>query len=409
MTESTNQIVVAADNKPALLRPIANPAEVMAHQKEVRNFVMSALTEGKDFGTIPGTNDRKVLLKPGAEVIIAGFGVRPETTILTSEVDHNHVNKFKSVKWTTIQDPGRDQKAQLKEQFPGRFRNKKVGNDWFWQESTTDEGESLGLYRYVMRTVLISPDGRVIGEGVGSCSTMETKYIRNPRDAENTVLKMATKRAFVAATLSTFGLSDMYTQDVEDMADNQSARRESTVEPEVVHDAEIVETNGVVTYTPRQTEPTRPVQNYGSYEATFDPCDAGQISEAPEPPVMPGGFSGFDEKANVCGYQFPRKDAFGKNFPGWKSTATNAQFSKFFATINFGPESRHYALTHFYNELGVPIGLRNSSAAISMAISFVVNCGNDATRSFKDSAMKFATKASEAEKRYQASQAGGAS
>lgn len=408
MENTNNQIVVAVDNKPALLRPIAQPAEIIAHQAEVRKFVVAALIDGKDFGVIPGTNDRKVLLKPGAEVICGGFGVRPETTILTSEVDHNHVNKFRAVKWINAADPGRNERDRLKAEFPGRYRNHKKGNEWIWQESTVEEGESLGLYRYVMRTVLISPDGRIIGEGVGSCSTMETKYIRSPRDAENTVLKMATKRAFVAATLSTFGLSDMYTQDVEDMADNQAARRESTVEPEVAHDTEVVEDKPAQQpYTAPAATP-RNVDN-NSHESTFDSCEVGQIFEAPEPPVMPGGFNGFDENTNVFGYQFPRKDAFGNRFPGWKSTATGAQFSKFFATINFGPESRHYALTHFYNELSVPIGLRHSSAAISMAISFAVNCGNDATRAFKDSAMKFVAKASEAEKRYLAGKAGGAS
>src|SRR5690606_10620038 len=59
--------------------------------------------------------------------------------------------------------------------------------------------------------------GVVIGEGVGSCSTMESKYIDRPRDCENTALKMAKKRAYVDATLTTFGLSDQFTQDVEDM------------------------------------------------------------------------------------------------------------------------------------------------------------------------------------------------
>src|SRR5690606_23849470 len=61
--------------------------------------------------------------------------------------------------------------------------------------------------------------GLVIGSGMGSCSSLESKYISRPRDLENTILKMAKKRAYVDATLSTFGLSDQFTQDVEDMAE----------------------------------------------------------------------------------------------------------------------------------------------------------------------------------------------
>lgn len=56
-----------------------------------------------------------------------------------------------------------------------------------------------------------------MGTGIGSCSSMESKYLRTPRDFDNTILKMAKKRALVDATLSTLGMSDRFTQDVEDM------------------------------------------------------------------------------------------------------------------------------------------------------------------------------------------------
>ena len=46
---------------------------------------------------------------------------------------------------------------------------------------------------------------------------MENKYVEDPRDRENTVLKMAQKRAFVGVTLNVFGLSDRFTADLEDM------------------------------------------------------------------------------------------------------------------------------------------------------------------------------------------------
>src|SRR5690606_11474960 len=74
---------------------------------------------------------------------------------------------------------------------------------------------SLGLYRYVYKCRIVR-NGQTIAEGVGTCSTLESKYIDRPRDCENTVCKMAQKRAFVAATLHAFGLSDRFTQDIED-------------------------------------------------------------------------------------------------------------------------------------------------------------------------------------------------
>ena len=75
-------------------------------------------------------------------------------------------------------------------------------------------------------------NGRFCGQGVGSCSTMETKYryrsvyqagkkakVENPdiADLYNTVYKMAYKRALVSATITATGVSDIFTQDVEDM------------------------------------------------------------------------------------------------------------------------------------------------------------------------------------------------
>ena len=58
--------------------------------------------------------------------------------------------------------------------------------------------------------ILVGPN---VGYGIGSCSTMESKYVENPRDAENTALKMAHKRGMVGGCLVTFGLSDQFTQD----------------------------------------------------------------------------------------------------------------------------------------------------------------------------------------------------
>jgi hypothetical protein len=68
--------------------------------------------------------------------------------------------------------------------------------------------------------------GEIIGSAIASCSTLESKYIDRPRDAENTVLQMAEKRAFVAATRTALGLSEQFTQDIED--DPGSLRQEAT-------------------------------------------------------------------------------------------------------------------------------------------------------------------------------------
>lgn len=161
-----------------LLRPVAPPEEVLAAQEDTRKLVERALQSGRDFGIIPGTGKKPTLLKPGAERINAAFGAVPRYRILDSEVDHD-----REVAWS-----------------------KRNGS-----------GTSQGLYRYVLECELIHRESGVpIGHGIGSCSTMESKYVDRPRDSENTVLKMAEKRALIAATLNAYGLSDQFTQDIED-------------------------------------------------------------------------------------------------------------------------------------------------------------------------------------------------
>jgi hypothetical protein len=122
---------------------------------------------------------------------------------------------------------------------------------------------------------LKSMTGEILGEGVGSCSTLESKYrYRNVADYEvqdcaipqdskerkieyrkqgfgmkkidgiwawvkykderktenpdiadvyNTVLKMAKKRALIDAILTVFGASDLFTQDIDEMEPDKSA------------------------------------------------------------------------------------------------------------------------------------------------------------------------------------------
>lgn len=174
-----------------LLRPVASPEEVLSAQNEVRTLVAKALVKDRDFGVIPGTN-KPTLLKPGAERINAAYGIAAEYAVVEKEIDHDRPVSFVKRTWKW-----------------GQVRGEKI-----WTETP---GQSEGLYRYVVECRLVHrASGAIVGQGIGSCSTMESKYIDRPRDLENTVLKMASKRAYIAATLNTHGLSDQFTQDIED-------------------------------------------------------------------------------------------------------------------------------------------------------------------------------------------------
>lgn len=190
----SDETAVATVQRSALLRPVAGPRDILSAQDETRALIAETLLEGRDYGVIPGVK-KPSLFKPGAERVGIAFGCFPRYRIVEQEVDHD-----RKVEW-------RKKK---------RVYNNAHKNDKSFRE-VEESGESLGLYRYVVECEIVHREtGQVVGNCIGVCSTMEAKYVDRPRECENTALKMSEKRAHVGAVLNAFGLSEQFTQDVED-------------------------------------------------------------------------------------------------------------------------------------------------------------------------------------------------
>jgi hypothetical protein len=187
--------------------------ETLKGISEFQRLVHSSLKEGHDYGVIPGTK-KPTLFKPGAEKITSLCGVAPQYEIIDSSTD--------------------------------------------WDR---------GLFEYTIRCSLVSvASGTLIDSGIGECNSFESKYryrwlwdnelsehgidpqepghrtkttksgktqwrIENedPADVRNTILKMAKKRALVDAALSIGSLSELFTQDIEDL--QRDAARLTADEP----------------------------------------------------------------------------------------------------------------------------------------------------------------------------------
>ena len=220
----SNAIELAKHESSVMERGTMSPTSVLAHVAKVQEIMSTLLKNGEHYGTIPGTN-KPTLLKPGAEKLSFAFRLLP---------------KFRP----TMRD------------MPNGHREYEMVCE-LWHES-----------------------GVFAGEGVGSCSTMESKYrYRNAAkkcpqcgketiikgkeeygggwlcygkkggcgakfaenaqeitsqpvgkvenadiaDVYNTVLKMAKKRALVDATITACAASDIFTQDVEDQVTGKEA------------------------------------------------------------------------------------------------------------------------------------------------------------------------------------------
>jgi hypothetical protein len=198
-----------------LLRP-APVAEVLQARKDLLDALPKLLEEGVDYDTIKGTT-QPTLLQPGAQNINALMSCVSEFEIVESEIDHDREVRYRSP-WVEAPDPGWDEKERRKR--AGLGKSKQVDGQWVWFERGETIMTSFGLYRYVVRcNVRHQETGRIVGSSLGVCSTLESKYIDRPRDLENTIVKMASKRAEVGAVLRAFRLSQRFTQDVDEMAD----------------------------------------------------------------------------------------------------------------------------------------------------------------------------------------------
>jgi len=142
---------------------IQQVAQTMQKITQFQKVIQQTLRQNHDYGVVPGT-DKPTLLKPGAEKILMMMGLQSEFEIVDSTRD---------------------------------FEN--------------------GFFQYQVRCKLHKGD-MLITEGLGSCNTKERKYAKqDPYSIDNTVLKMAKKRALVDAALLVASLSDVFTQDLEDM------------------------------------------------------------------------------------------------------------------------------------------------------------------------------------------------
>lgn len=170
--------------------------DVVKQNYVVKSFVKNELKEGiyDDYGPIPGFGDKPTLLKPGAEKLCALFDVIIQKEITHREIDVNRVMTIKS----------------------------KYG-----------EKTANGFVAVEAKCILIDRlSGSIQAIGVGAASNEEPKQFKNLGEAYNSVVKFAGKRAEVDAALGLSLVSDMFTQDIEDMEkeDKKPAAKKATTD-----------------------------------------------------------------------------------------------------------------------------------------------------------------------------------
>lgn len=187
---NNSQIVV--QENPMMIIDGIKLDRVQQSMEKIQDFqkvIQNTLVEGHDYGQAFYGASKPSLLKPGAEKILMLLGLSSEYEIIEKIQDYDD-----------------------------------------------------GFFAYTVRCIL-KKNGQVITEGLGHCNSKEKKYEGDKQDKYmlgNTCLKMAKKRAQVDAALTVGSLSDIFTQDLEDMAQFNQSERLETMNPD---DAENMKIN----------------------------------------------------------------------------------------------------------------------------------------------------------------------
>jgi hypothetical protein len=179
----------------------------ITHMAQMRNaliaFTKEVLVKDQDYGVVPGVQ-KPTLLKPGAEKLMNLYGLSVEFECTDKVLDLQ--SKFVAY---TYKATARNRDGRIVTQCEGSVNSYEPKYRYVWMERTKPsqaeqdrlKAEGHGKFR----------------KGPGGWIWVER--IENPDlvGLQNTMQKMAQKRAFVGAILLATNASEFFTQDVEDM------------------------------------------------------------------------------------------------------------------------------------------------------------------------------------------------
>lgn len=221
----------------------------------IQQVMDKVMKSDEHYGTIPGTN-KPTLLKPGAEKLCLTFRLDPDYEIIREVRDKDfiaytvkcrlsHIPTGKPIASGIGSCNSRETKYRYRhvEESTGTPLPKK-----YWDARKAGDNKEMKR--------LLGGDGFRAAKIDNQWVIARSEKIENdnPWDLDNTLIKMACKRALVAATLNATAASDIFTQDVEDMPEEllggkktpapQKQQPEQQPEPEPTMEAEIIDDNG---------------------------------------------------------------------------------------------------------------------------------------------------------------------
>jgi hypothetical protein len=218
---SENQIQVADGGQLSAWR---SSSDIVAQVSHVQEIMKAVMRRDEHFGIIPGTK-KDCLLKSGAEKLCFTFRLFPEFEVTEKPLGGDH-------REVVVKCILRDPSGLAVGQGVGSCSTMESKYRWRNESTTEDVGGIPGGYWDAPKDgpernqILAEKYGpgkyrtkKIDGQWVVQRITGDGGRVENPDIADqwNTVLKMAKKRAHVDATITATATSDIFTQDVEDL------------------------------------------------------------------------------------------------------------------------------------------------------------------------------------------------
>ena len=198
----------------------------------VRRVMRTEMKEGQDYGKIPGAGEKPCLLQPGAQKLLMTFNLREQVKkeVLREYPDMHREYEFTITVFPAGMDPrdGWDGVGTCST-LESKYRYRKA-------ERRCPKCKKTALIAEKPEYVKGREPGFVCWKKKGGCGeifhaqhpeiiSQPTEDIENPDPADcwNTVRKMGFKRGLVAAAINATNTSELWTQDIEDMAGNAAA------------------------------------------------------------------------------------------------------------------------------------------------------------------------------------------
>jgi hypothetical protein len=193
--------------------------DLIARKAKIDEVITRAMVRGEDFGQIPGCGPKPALLKAGAEKLCTIFGLAPEFDDEIIELGDGHREVRITCTLRSIgsgvalgQGVGSCSTRESKYRWRGGSR---LCPECGAAAITKSKFDDCGWFCFHKK----GGCGAKWPVGAKEIEDQTTDRVENPDIADqwNTVLKMAKKRAHVDATLTVTGASHVLTQDIDDL------------------------------------------------------------------------------------------------------------------------------------------------------------------------------------------------